>query len=274
MNLIDILNHNKLNDTQKIIAEYIISHSEEVVKMSSRSLAKATFTNASTVIRFIQKLGYENFNDFKIHLLNDLKVYHSSDISLNENEKSITVIDKISELEKNIIEKTKNQLSVKQLEIIAEYLKKTTYVDFISSDANACIADYSCHLLFECKKIANNYTTSNQQLYLTLSDISNHVIFVISRGGQDKKILKVVQELRKKKDCHIILITGRKNSPIAKCCDEILTAIHIDSFTELRDLIFHTSAQYIMNCLFSMLLSDDYKNIVKFNDEYDRIYHK
>jgi len=275
MNLLDFLNDSQqFNETQNVICQYILNHSEEVVKMSARSLAKVTYTNPSTIIRFVKKIGYENYNDFKIHLVHDLKEYKATDIEIKEKEKSISVIDKISELEKNVIEKTKNQLSVQQLETIANILKETTYIDFISMDANECIADYACHLFFLAKKISNNYTTSNQQLYLTMTNLKDHVIFVITRTGEDKKILKVVQELRKKKNVHIIAITGRSNSPVAKNCDEVLPAIHIESFTELRDMIFQISAQYIINCLFSLLLTDDYQSIVQFNDEYGKIYMK
>ena len=245
MNLVDLLNDSKqFNETQNIICQYILNHSEDVVKMSARALAKETYTNASTIIRFVQKIGYENYNDFKIHLVHDLKEYQAADIKIT------------------------------QIEYIAELLKKTTYIDFISSDANACIADYACHLFFLERKIANNYTTSNQQLYLTLTELKEHVVFVISRRGEDEKILKVVQELHKNKEIKIIAITGRKDSPIARYCDEILSAIHIGSFVELRDMIFQVSAQYIINCLFSLLFTDDYQSIVQFNDEYEKIYLK
>ena len=119
MNLVDLLNDSKqFNETQNIICQYILNHSEDVVKMSARALAKETYTNASTIIRFVQKIGYENYNDFKIHLVHDLKEYQAADIKITEKEKSISIVDKISELEKNVIEKTKNQLSLQQIEYI------------------------------------------------------------------------------------------------------------------------------------------------------------
>lgn len=55
---------------------------------------------------------------------------------------------------------------------------------------------------------------------------------------------------------------------------KFLSAIHIGSFVELRDMIFQVSAQYIINCLFSLLFTDDYQSIVQFNDEYEKIYLK
>lgn len=41
MNLVDLLNDSKqFNETQNIICQYILNHSEDVVKMSARALAK------------------------------------------------------------------------------------------------------------------------------------------------------------------------------------------------------------------------------------------
>ena len=108
MNLVDLLNDSKqFNETQNIICQYILNHSEDVVKMSARALAKETYTNASTIIRFVQKIGYENYNDFKIHLVHDLKNIKLLILKLQKKEKSISIVDKISKLEKNVIEKTK-----------------------------------------------------------------------------------------------------------------------------------------------------------------------
>ena len=88
MNLVDLLNDSKqFNETQNIICQYILNHSEDVVKMSARALAKETYTNASTIIRFVQKIGYENYNDFKIHLVHDLKEYQAADIKITEKER-------------------------------------------------------------------------------------------------------------------------------------------------------------------------------------------
>lgn len=274
MNLIDKLkDQQNYNETQKLICQYILQHSEDIAMMSARTLAKQTLTNASTIVRFVKKLGYENYNDFKIHLVHDLKDYQSQDISIEEKEMSISVIDKISELEKNVIEKTKNQFSLQQLERVAKKFEKTTYLDFMTYDANTCLGDYACHLFFLTQKIATNYTATNLQLYLTMTPLKDHVIILISRMGNDERILKAARECRKK-GVYTVLITGRKDCQVAKYCDEVIPAIHIDSFKDFRDMIFQISAQYIFNCLFSLMLTDNYRSIIEFNKEYGEVYQK
>ena len=96
MNLVDLLNDSKqFNETQNIICQYILNHSEDVVKMSARALAKETYTNASTIIRFVQKIGYENYNDFKIHLVHDLKEYQAADIKIQKKKKVFQLLIKL-----------------------------------------------------------------------------------------------------------------------------------------------------------------------------------
>lgn len=55
------------------IADYILNHCEQVLQMTTRQLASETYTSATVIVRFVKKLGYQGFNDFKIHLLSDLK---------------------------------------------------------------------------------------------------------------------------------------------------------------------------------------------------------
>lgn len=75
-------------EREKMISDYIVENSEEVVNMSSRELARKTLTNSTTIIRFIKKLGYHSYNDFKVNLLYDLKneIYSKEDLCLDKQE--------------------------------------------------------------------------------------------------------------------------------------------------------------------------------------------
>ena len=66
----------KLNDNDLYLIQYIIDHSDEVIHLSTHQLAKKTFTSATAVIRCIKKLGFDNYNDFKIHLESFLSQYY------------------------------------------------------------------------------------------------------------------------------------------------------------------------------------------------------
>lgn len=48
------------------IAHYILNHGEDVLNLSSKELAKRTYTSPATIVRLCRKLGLEGYNDFKI----------------------------------------------------------------------------------------------------------------------------------------------------------------------------------------------------------------
>ncbi len=68
--IIDKLNENyHLSENERVIALYMLEHLEEIPHLSSREFAKRTYTSATTIIRFIKKLGYKNYNDFKYNIV-------------------------------------------------------------------------------------------------------------------------------------------------------------------------------------------------------------
>ena len=61
------------SENERSIAHYLLDYPEEAAHISSRELARRTFTSASAVLRFCKKLGFENYNDFKIIVVSELK---------------------------------------------------------------------------------------------------------------------------------------------------------------------------------------------------------
>lgn len=67
MNFTDLVNENysALNDTDLLMSNYVIDHSEEVKSMSTQAFAKACLSSKSSVIRFSQKLGFTGFSELR-----------------------------------------------------------------------------------------------------------------------------------------------------------------------------------------------------------------
>lgn len=61
-----------LSQADLAIVEYISRNPEAVLKMTSRSLAAATFVSPSTVVRLCQKAGFGSFGNMKVALAREL----------------------------------------------------------------------------------------------------------------------------------------------------------------------------------------------------------
>ena len=57
-----------LTNTKLKIYEYIVQHSQKVIRMSVREIASETHVSPATVTRTISKLGFENIWECKLHL--------------------------------------------------------------------------------------------------------------------------------------------------------------------------------------------------------------
>lgn len=60
--------HKNFTAHEKDVAEYILSHLDQISELSAGELAKASYTSKATVVRLSQKLGLNGFQDLKITL--------------------------------------------------------------------------------------------------------------------------------------------------------------------------------------------------------------
>ena len=57
------------SSTEQVIADYILKNFREVANLSTRQLAKETFTSSAAIVRFSQKLGFSGYAEFKTKFL-------------------------------------------------------------------------------------------------------------------------------------------------------------------------------------------------------------
>lgn len=69
-----------LTQSEKLVADYILEHIDEIKTITSHQLALNTHIGQSTIIRFSQKLGYNSFRE----LLADLSAIPRQDLVREE----------------------------------------------------------------------------------------------------------------------------------------------------------------------------------------------
>lgn len=263
----------KFTEREKIIAAYILENSEKVIHMSSRELARNTFTNATTIVRFVKKLGYSSYNDFKINYLYDLKndTYDQEDLFLNEHENIYTLLNKLTSLHEHVIAETKQNMNIENIIKIAKILNVNTEINFFATDANKAIAEYTSHNLFLIGKKSNVYSSMNKILLYNQVSQNASVVIIITRQGQDKNIAKAILEL-KKSGIKTIVICSNENSLIVKRADFFIKASYIEGVKEFGEMIYGISVQYILDVLLSLITVNDLQKAVSIYNENDKQY--
>lgn len=170
----------KLSDAEKSICQYIIEHLDQVPYMSSRELARLTYSNPTSILRLSRKFGYANFNDFKFDIVLKLRDMHMPKVELNKNDSGLECINKTAQLYDNIIARTKNNISLTQYDEIIDVLNKCEAIDIIATDMNADIAHYAQHILMPIGKPVYVYENQDLQVHASLNVPSTHVVMLLS----------------------------------------------------------------------------------------------
>lgn len=269
-----IKNSDGLTERERDVRDYILLHPEKVATMSSRELGEATFTSAATVTRFCQKMGCKGYPDFRISFLSEIKsgtgVSEEEKVRLSERENAMSLIQKVTDMQKHAIEETRKELSMGQIMRVGAMLHQAEYIDFYAYDANIHLARYGCSQFFHAGKIANAYTESNVQELQALIKKENHLAILISHTGENAKLLEIAKTL-KRNHTKIIVIASGKDQTLAAWGDEFLYAASSNGINEFWSAVFLTSVKYLLDLFFGIEFSFRYDENMKLNQTYEKI---
>ena len=262
-----------LNDNDVYILEYVTNHSDEVITLSSHQLADKTFSSATAVVRFVKKLGFINYSDFKVNLNSFLNKYYLEDMAILSNESMSSIKNKLSEIEIGIIHQTKALISNDTLKEVMSHISQTKYIDIIANDSNACIAEYASHLLSSLGKIVTVYHNNDKQLWLSLNVDASHTVIMISKYGKNQHFLKIADILIKK-GIPFIIITSQNNNKLYKKRALFLYGVIHAEFESLKDMIFYISLKYILDLIYCILISENLNKVKDLDDLYGYLFDK
>lgn len=191
MNLFINLKENKdLSKNERVLADYILKHPEDVLKMSSKDLGKVCFVSTATVYRLCDKLGLSGFSDLKIKITSSLDDYRKSnedfnfDFPVNQFQTHYEIIQKIKEDYEQTLNLTANLFSLDQLRLIASAMEKAQIIDVYTSAGNI---NFALNFQFQMQEIGiqvNVPVDEYQQRLIAASSNENHLAIIITFGGR------------------------------------------------------------------------------------------
>lgn len=262
-----------LTEREQDICNYILEHPEQVAVLSSRELGHATFTSAASVTRFCQKMGCKGYPDFRLRFVSELKLWDAQEeekIQIEERESIVSLVKKISELERKAVDETRKALSLEQMLRIGKWIHQAECVDFYVYDLNVHLAQYGCNQLLHAGKMAYTHIATNAQQLHALIPKENHVAIVISHTGENSRLGEIIKTLKKKKT-RVIVISANKNRMLPRLGDEFIYAAGTERFDEFWTAMFFSSVKYLLDILFGMEFSANYERNMRLNADYERI---
>lgn len=272
----------KFSAVEQNIIKYILDNPKEIVNMSIRELANKTFTSSAAIFRLCQKCGLKGYTEFKIKFISE--VNRTSDFENDELEKPIrdlhrpingkddvkSVVRRMAFLQIEAIEETKNEINYKQLERVADMMNAAGQIVFFGFDLNYYISQSTVYHLVRTGKPAVVYETVNNQVAKAVMFKKEDVAILISRTGENKNLIRISQVL-KRKGAKIILLSASRDTSLDKLCDEFIYIANVIDYLSMGGVIFSVGCRYILDVLFGILLSKNYKSMEKFVGEFETV---
>lgn len=255
------------------IKNYILEHPEDIERMSARELGKATFTSAASVTRFCRKLGYKGYPEFRFKFISEIKFSTTKtkeNIELLGEENVVTIVRKVTEVQKRAIEETSEGISFEKLKRVAENIHKAETVDFYVFDVNYYLTQYGSSQYFHARKKTNTYTATNMQAINALMSDEKHFAIFISHTGENGKLVEIAKILKEKKT-KFLVITANKDSTLVSLADDFLFASAPKSFQEFLFPTFFSSVKYLLDILWGLEFAMEYDKNIALNKIYDKI---
>ena len=254
------------------IKNYILEHPEEIENLSARELGKLTFTSAASVTRFCSKLGYKGYPDFKLKFVSELKFSDEKnsieDIEMAAKENVVTMMNKMTEIQKKAIKETGEALSFEKMNRIRKLIHQCEVLDFYAYDINIHVAHYaSSQFLFAGKK-STVHTATNMQALNSLLSSEKNVAIVISQTGENSRLVELVKIL-KYNNTKVIVITPSSKSTLGSMADEHLYAATTKGVQAFSTPAFFSSVKYLLDILWGLEFSYDFDKNSQLNRDYE-----
>jgi DNA-binding MurR/RpiR family transcriptional regulator len=236
----------QLTKKEKQIANFILAN-DDVIYKTITELVQRSHTGYGSIIRFCQRLGFDGFQDFKIHLSQDLtrqKPAGGKDAGM----------DSLAALADEAVADIRNTLqllSEKEVSSAARTLCKAPKILLAGCGGSYITAMEIEYRLTRFGIPAAAVCDNHMQRIRAAGLAKNDVAFLVSFSGSTKEII-TVGEIARKKGATVIALTNFAQSPVASISDiKLLTAIRVDPLK--AEVVSKVAIDFVIDALFGRI---------------------
>jgi len=252
---------NQLTNSERKIANYVLSYPEKVYNLSTYDLAKYSETSPSSVVRFCQRMGFNGFQEFKVELIKN-----TADLENNKNivYEDVTIDDTIEEVMDKIalenitsIEKTKKLLDGKEMERAIKALEEAENIYIFGMGASGIVAMDFQYKLMRINRNAIFYLDGHTQMASAVHISKDDIAVGISYSGRTLEVLKSMSKA-KEEGADTISITKFGENPISNISDIRLFVGNIEKNLRLGAISSRIAQLTVIDMLFVGIAREDF----------------
>jgi RpiR family transcriptional regulator, carbohydrate utilization regulator len=222
--------YNTFSASQKIVADYVLEHPNEVMFHTLNGIATACDVSETTVLRFLHKIKFNSYQLFRINLTQELSkgTVHAvyEDVALEDS--ADQVMQKIIAATINSL---KDSLEVIDSECIEHFVKRILSAQRILIIGVGASASVATDLFHKLIKLGFDAVCSNDphMINIMASNLTEQdFLIVVSHSGESREILDGVT-LAKENHCTVGAITSYLKSTLANESDGVLCSSSLET---------------------------------------------
>ena len=211
------LMYNDMGKSEKKVADWLFSHSGEILPYSITDLASKCDSSEATIVRFSKRLGCSGYQELKITLAkeSDKKVIQPTITGADD---CYSIFEKVCNDAYMSLERTKRSLSAESLARAVDAISVARRVVLIGLGTSAQVAEDASNKLLRAGCNSSAYADTHMQAIAVSQLRAGDVVIGISQSGSSKDIVECLK-LAKSRGATTVCITGKARSPLSRQSD-------------------------------------------------------
>jgi len=230
-------NYKIFTKSEKRIADIILENPYKILEMSISELSKlANVRSEASVVKFYRKLNLSGFQQFRVLLTQELASNNMELVyeDVLESDNTKVVAEKIFKATAKAIFDTLETLDLEAVEKATDLFSKAKEIVFFGFAGSGAVAFDAFHKFIRIGKKCLYSRDEHVMATVVCGMNSDNVLVLISHSGETKS-LSTFAERALKKNVPVVVITGNKESTLAKKSTVTLS-------TNTREIRFRTDA--------------------------------
>lgn len=262
--------YTQFSRSEKIIADYFLKNSQEIINLSIHDLAAKIGTSSSSISRFVRKINDKSFAETKV----DLAKNHMQE-NYKQSSEIISLADEFELLPSkllSLINQSCNDIALlNPMSLFTEaidLLENADVVYFFGVGASSLIATDLQQKLIRIGKKCIYHHDSNFGVLNSTTTTSKDVVVAISYTGHTREVLIPVRR-SKENGAKIITFTNESSNPLMKMGDvKLLIPDGERAESRISTMFSRYEQLYIIDILFLGLSKRIVKSPEKVIDDY------
>ena len=214
------LMYDEMGKSEKRVADWLFSHSGEVLPLSISDLASKCESSEATIVRFSKRLGCQGYQDLKLKLATERDKRVISPTITGE-DSCFEIFEKVCNDAYLSLERTKKLLSAEAMTRAAELIASAGRVVLIGLGTSSMVAEDASYKLLRAGCNSSAYADTHMQAIAVSQLKVGDVLIGISQSGSSKDIVEAMKAARQK-GVATVSITSRERSPLCRQSDVVL----------------------------------------------------